>query len=308
MSIRLFRDSMLVRADGSIDASGVVSKACFQEWLKARNIDESVGDAKRYQRVLSNHLSGVDGRCPFTEEEEAAILKVVRRKERWPCFGPNISIGHTGFRSKGYHEKQRERERVSLPSLPPLARAPTSAPALPPSLRSASAPILPPMDCATMVEIGYRLKQYLEAFEAVGVDVWESVLGIFTFMIGAKVRRGKVHVPQSYAYELCQRHSSNRTLVVVMDLAEPFASRVVAQNELAGEVLGGLVGYCPQRLILSECAGECLVSLGQAYQNPGVQFTANLQLRRNADYGVLDLLTCAYVDPLSGLLVLFGKP
>ncbi|KAH9260684.1 hypothetical protein BASA81_001151 [Batrachochytrium salamandrivorans] len=301
MSIRLFRDSMVIRPDGSIDASGVVSKACFQEWLKARNINESVGDAKRYQRVLSNHLSGVDGRCPFTEEEEEAILKVVRRKERWPCFGPNISIGHTGFRSKGYHEKQRERDSLPPPSLG--ARTAATLPLYRPPVAH-----LPPMDCATMVEIGYRLKQYLEAFDAVGVDVWESVLGIFKFMIGTKAKRGRTYIPQPYVHELCQRHSTDHTLVVVMDLAEPFTSRVVAQNELAGEMLGRVVGYCPQRLILSECAGECLVSLGQAYQNPGMQFSAKLQLRRNGNSGVVDLFTCAYVDPQSGLLVLFGMP
>jgi len=53
-------------------------------------------------------LTGSDGRQPFTPEEEAAILTVLRIKRVWPAFaGSGLSIGCKGFRSCGYHEKAR---------------------------------------------------------------------------------------------------------------------------------------------------------------------------------------------------------
>jgi len=59
-------------------------------------------------RVRASSLTGSDGRQPFTPEEEAAILAVLRVKRVWPAFaGTNVSIGCKGFRSSGFHEKAR---------------------------------------------------------------------------------------------------------------------------------------------------------------------------------------------------------
>jgi len=54
------------------------------------------------------HITSSDGRRPFTEAEEDAVLEVVRAKRVWPAFkGTASSIGIKGFRSYGYHEKLR---------------------------------------------------------------------------------------------------------------------------------------------------------------------------------------------------------
>ena len=100
--------------DGSlhIDASRVVSKECFHAWLVSR-CTASAEPEKNFQRSLTAHLTGSDGRVPFTEQEEQAILRVVRSNKPWPAFqdcDPQSAIsklGTKGFRPLGYHEKLR---------------------------------------------------------------------------------------------------------------------------------------------------------------------------------------------------------
>ncbi|KAH9249069.1 hypothetical protein BASA81_013281 [Batrachochytrium salamandrivorans] len=104
-SLTIFRSFIRVGETGELDASQVLSRDCYLTWLEHRKQWEAPKEAKRFQRTLSNHLSGVDGRTPFPPEEEAAILLVVRRKVRWPCFPLDVSVGFTGFRSLGFHEK-----------------------------------------------------------------------------------------------------------------------------------------------------------------------------------------------------------
>jgi hypothetical protein len=77
-----------------------------------------------------NHLSGVDGRVPFSECEEEAILRVVKLRTVWPISDntapaslvlPGMStksaanmstkssgahIGIQGYRGRGFHEKK----------------------------------------------------------------------------------------------------------------------------------------------------------------------------------------------------------
>lgn len=107
----IFRSFIHASDTGELDASGILSRDCYLAWLEHRKQRETPKEAKRFQRTLSNHLSGVDGRTPFSPEEEAAILPVVRRKARWPCFPLDITVGFTGFRSLGFHEKASERGR-----------------------------------------------------------------------------------------------------------------------------------------------------------------------------------------------------
>jgi len=62
--------------------------------------------AKCFQRTLTAHLTGADGRMCFEPDEEAAVLLVLREKRQWPAFvGTDASIGSKGFRSMGFHEK-----------------------------------------------------------------------------------------------------------------------------------------------------------------------------------------------------------
>lgn len=89
-----------------LDASGLVSRQCYDLWVNTRKTLPP-NPEKAFQRSLSAHVTGVDGRVPFTQDEEEAVLRILRRKERWLCFEKsNTRFGQMGFRAKGYHEKE----------------------------------------------------------------------------------------------------------------------------------------------------------------------------------------------------------
>ncbi|KAH9257747.1 hypothetical protein BASA81_004213 [Batrachochytrium salamandrivorans] len=109
-SLRVFRKFIVRHPNPStgvdvLDASGVISSECFAHWVSTRKrVMNSM--EKAFQRSLSAHLTASDGRSPFTPSEEFAILKVVRKKQRWPCFPETeTKYGAMGFR---FHEKQWE--------------------------------------------------------------------------------------------------------------------------------------------------------------------------------------------------------
>lgn len=58
-SIQIFRSHLVRRQDGSVDASGVISQACYCHWLEARGTLPSDDAAKKFHRTLTNHVSGV---------------------------------------------------------------------------------------------------------------------------------------------------------------------------------------------------------------------------------------------------------
>lgn len=112
-SLRVFRKFIkrvaLPNGEGeTLDASGIISKECFDHWVSTRKRAMNSME-KAFQRSLSAHLTASDGRSPFTPSEEFAILKVIRKKQRWPCFPEtDTKYGAMGFRTKGFHERQWE--------------------------------------------------------------------------------------------------------------------------------------------------------------------------------------------------------
>jgi hypothetical protein len=49
-----------------------------------------------------------DGRRAFLSDEEAAILRIVRKKKIWPAFEHTSSrVGLKGFRAKGFSERRQ---------------------------------------------------------------------------------------------------------------------------------------------------------------------------------------------------------
>src|SRR5690349_9428840 len=77
-SMKVFRKHLLTLQDGSIVATGIISPDCYNDWLNSRNLKPCPIEAKRYYRTLTAHVTGVDGRTPFTPVEECAVLKVIR--------------------------------------------------------------------------------------------------------------------------------------------------------------------------------------------------------------------------------------
>ena len=73
--------------DGHIiyDARQVNSAACYQDWVATRG-SLPADPEKTFQRSLTAHVTGSDGRQPFSADEEEAILRVLRIKQKWPAF------------------------------------------------------------------------------------------------------------------------------------------------------------------------------------------------------------------------------
>jgi hypothetical protein len=103
-SLSVFRSFLTPMPDGTIQADRIISLDCYNAWLTSQGFTQrDKTTASKFRRALSNHVTGVDGRQPFEQLEEAAILHVLRQRLPWPCFFPDI-IG-TPFRSFGYSEK-----------------------------------------------------------------------------------------------------------------------------------------------------------------------------------------------------------
>jgi len=91
-SINIFRAHLARQRqpDGSeiVDAEGVVSKACYENWLNTRGPTgaDMMNPERVFQRTLTGCLTAADGRRPFDDIEEAAILRTIRLKRIWYIF------------------------------------------------------------------------------------------------------------------------------------------------------------------------------------------------------------------------------
>jgi len=86
-SIVVFRrflkaDNLNSGDDAVIDASDVVSFACYEAWLRNRTAKPGKPEGA-FRRSLISHVTSVDGRRPFTAKEEEAIIGVLRQKQIW---------------------------------------------------------------------------------------------------------------------------------------------------------------------------------------------------------------------------------
>lgn len=103
--------------NGPFDASGIISLKCYETWIKTRK-GPPTRPEKAFQRTLSAHITGLDGRKPFSPQEEAAVLSVIRQPQRWPCFNhAMVRLGMRGFRALGFHEKANGATLADLPAL-----------------------------------------------------------------------------------------------------------------------------------------------------------------------------------------------
>jgi hypothetical protein len=81
---RHFRVVYLPDSTIALDAIKVLSEECFYEWTAAHSAENpNFNYEKAFQRALTAHVTGKDGRKPFYPVEEQAILKVLRQKRAW---------------------------------------------------------------------------------------------------------------------------------------------------------------------------------------------------------------------------------
>ena len=107
-SLEVFRAFIIKGHNDLLDASGLLSFDCFSLWLSSRGHHATNEPARKFRRALIAHLTGTDGRTPFSQEEEQAVLKAVRIQAPWQCFNHLHTTKRPlmGFRSRGFHEKR----------------------------------------------------------------------------------------------------------------------------------------------------------------------------------------------------------
>jgi hypothetical protein len=91
-----------------VDASGIISKECFDKWLRIKKTVPKYPEAA-FRDSIKGILTGNTRVKPFLPEIEASLLKVIRSIKQWPCFAHTknkIGTGKRGWKILGYHEKK----------------------------------------------------------------------------------------------------------------------------------------------------------------------------------------------------------
>mmetsp|Transcript_30649 Transcript_30649/g.49152 ORF Transcript_30649/g.49152 Transcript_30649/m.49152 type:complete len:220 (-) Transcript_30649:32-691(-) len=113
-SMEIFQMFITYDAYGNVDASGVISKECYNAWLQTRKSCLKNPELTFVQSVRG-HITGTKegGRNPFSQGAEASILKIIRQKNIWPCFqGTKAKYGSRGMKITGYHEMQQKNKKL----------------------------------------------------------------------------------------------------------------------------------------------------------------------------------------------------
>lgn len=286
--------------DGALDVSGLVSRACYLEWLNAKGVSESDKEAQKYHRTLTNHVSGVDGRSPFDLDEEQAILVLFRKREPWPCFPDHLSSLGKRYRTKGYHEK---RSSLAIPQRP-----------LPPAELEALLAGLSAEDRFYVQNLSNNIVAKF-AFESFGQSDWSKVDQVFRYMVWAKTGRCNLQKKRdelsAAAERLCQQFTAEHgadTMVVVLDMsAKPYLERCLAQNRFSLSVCGPLVGSAPAHGADVSELSNVVLAVSAAHLSPG----RNLCVRAQRYWCLGDTSRQFdmnyFVDPDSMLLVFWGQ-
>mmetsp|Transcript_285 Transcript_285/g.298 ORF Transcript_285/g.298 Transcript_285/m.298 type:complete len:274 (-) Transcript_285:803-1624(-) len=113
-SINVFLKFVEVDKSGKVDASKILSKACYEHWLETRQSPPQ-RPQESFRRAVTAHVRAADGRRPFPEDIEPAVLTELRKKGPWKCFDKDSSIGKLGYKKKGYWEEKRLNQSLATP-------------------------------------------------------------------------------------------------------------------------------------------------------------------------------------------------
>ncbi|KAH9259091.1 hypothetical protein BASA81_002711 [Batrachochytrium salamandrivorans] len=317
MSLRVFRSS-IVTSDGEVDASGVISPACYQAFLAKANKQPSDEEARRFYRILTTHVSGVDGRKPFHPHEERAILQVLRNcGGKWPCFPPDSSVAK-GFRGRGFHEK-REMEDQRLVKKRRMAREDEAT-----EMEARSSEEF-------VGELAKVMAKFCESMAVFDINVWKTMLRQIRSTILARnnrtyptefmmTRAGVDQTEELYmarARELCHVFSHKKgpqEAVMILDFSggDEEGRRVVVQNEKCTEFFGNMtVLEAPKQLCI--CPDEMfkvLCTMATCFDLPGREIAITQKVKNEDSKDATDyrpFFASYWVDPESLLLVITAK-
>jgi hypothetical protein len=296
-SIKTFRNYLTVFPDGQIDASRVISRECFLEFLELKSSKESRDEAERFYRILTNHISGTDGRKPFHKVEEAAILQVLRKTLTWP-FCPQME---RKFRGIGFHERTQavanventKRMRIEPLPLRPVAmtkyrlneagmmvlnpnwvedgcESDDTEPCSPPNELATTSPPTPPAAVVAMTvthvvrNILHPLLVEVGKLTCLNEETWRQVMEMFRVYLVKHTKMLFTSATTEYANQLCNSMSSGTdAAVIVEDFSYPIKhlrKRVEAQNETSKLMFGVLKGV-EMGLVELEDLNEWLVAV-----------------------------------------------
>lgn len=304
-SLQIFRAFISRESDGSLDASGVISRECFEVWCKSRK-GEIANAERQFQRTLSAHLSALDGRSPFTSEEERAVMAQVRKREVWPCFRRGRSVvGSSGFRGRGYHEKL---ERVVVaPAVAVVATTPT--PTLAPSPELLASNIASHTN-EESIEFWTRYVTSLAPMFATDPDAFWNQLGqAWKYALYA---RGSASAAARYSHdtaaELCLKYSAEypaEFVSVSTAFSTSFSCVVLAENNESVKVFGSALGRGRNGFIPFADVLRLFRPIAMAYFNLGqVQHFAVRTECKPGEWR--DCRAKAVVDPESLFLAVIG--
>ncbi|KAH9256915.1 hypothetical protein BASA81_004736 [Batrachochytrium salamandrivorans] len=300
MSIRIFREHLDVLSDGSVNASRINSRECYEAFLHVKKSTDCEKEAKKFRRTLTTHLTGVDGRRAFDIKEEEAILLVLRENKPWPCFSQHSQVCIT-FRGKGFHEKQRASNKLKADGGGDSGS--DDGEAIEPKLDMTD-----PDNTRFFLNLATYAVGVATTFVGMGVDCWRSLLGLFKFVLLARTTAVSKHTTEAYTKQLCERTSARfggTRCVTVMDLTrKEFDKRVCAQNARSVAEYGNMVGNLDGMWMRYPDLFHVAIALGACYSAPGeVRTTRQTYLVR----GNLVQHNVTYtVDPDSFLVVVVG--
>ncbi|GBG24220.1 Hypothetical Protein FCC1311_004382 [Hondaea fermentalgiana] len=126
-SMEIFMTHVRRDEHGYVDASGIMSRECFEEWEASRK-SKLKNPHLTFVHTVRSHVTGdpKTGRNPFPEDVEASLIKLFRRRQIWPCFrGTRVKYGIRGMFVTGYHEARNLKAEANggLSAAPISARA-----------------------------------------------------------------------------------------------------------------------------------------------------------------------------------------
>ncbi|KAH9255996.1 hypothetical protein BASA81_005772 [Batrachochytrium salamandrivorans] len=332
-SLRIFHSHIVRRADGTLDVSGLISTACYEEWLLAKFAHPNDAEAKKYHRILTNHVSGVDGRTPFDPEEEEAILTLLRKREPWPCFPIHLVRIGRRYRTKGFHEKQR---LLASPVSPVSSISPANAQKslsispreLPRSFKTSAAMQFQrevPQDNLEQLLSGLSIydRKYVQdltnsvvtnfSSPNISLQDWYTISLIFRYMIIAKTPKCQLQLNREQqlkiAKRLCEQFSyDDHTLSMVYDLtAKDHLDRTLCQNDCSRRVFGTLVRNPNARGVDGTELYSAMLVVGSSFICRGNNVRVYSQRNWCADGVIREFDMNYYVDPDSLLMVAWSR-